>query len=97
MQRCYREILVLPFPVPGVSVRSLKYMARFARKVDSQSCNSYCTIPWGHIVKLLEKTDPGEERERYKNAIVENGWLQVVLDLHRLKTLRVPSTQGKDQ
>ncbi len=69
------------FPgVRGFSVRSLKYMAKFAREVDSKLCNSYCTIPWGHIVKLLDKTDPGSEREWYRQAIIENGWSQVVLD-----------------
>lgn len=69
------------FPgVRGFSVRSLKYMAKFAREVDAQLCNSYCTIPWGHIVKLLDKTVPGSEREWYRQAIVENGWSQVVLD-----------------
>ena len=69
------------FPgVRGFSVRSLKYMAKFAREVDSKLCNSYCTIPWGHIVKLLDKTDPGSEREWYRQAIIENGWSQVMLD-----------------
>lgn len=69
------------FPgIKGFSVRSLKYMAKFAREVDPQLCNSYCTIPWGHIVKLLDKTEPGEKREWYRQAIVENGWSQIVLD-----------------
>ena len=69
------------FPgIKGFSVRSLKYMAKFAREVDSELCNSYCTIPWGHIVKLLDKTEPGARREWYRNAIVENGWSQAVLD-----------------
>lgn len=69
------------FPgIKGFSTRSLKYMAKFAREVDSELCNSYCTIPWGHIVKLLDRTKPGDEREWYRNAIVENGWSQVVLD-----------------
>lgn len=69
------------FPgIKGFSVRSLKYMAKFAREVDTQLCNSYCTIPWGHIVKLLDKTEPGEKREWYRRAIIENGWSQVVLD-----------------
>ena len=59
------------FPgIRGFSVRSLKYMAKFAREVDPELCNSYCTIPWGHIVKLLDKTKPGEEREWYRQAIV---------------------------
>lgn len=69
------------FPgIKGFSVRSLKYMAKFAREVDSELCNSYCTIPWGHVVKLLDKTNPGERREWYRQAIIENGWSQIMLD-----------------
>ena len=69
------------FPgIRGFSVRSLKYMAKFAREVDSELCNSYCTIPWGHVAKLLDKTNPGERREWYRQAIIENGWLQMMLD-----------------
>lgn len=69
------------FPgIRGFSVRSLKYMAKFACEVDSELCNSYCAIPWGHVVKLLDKTNPGERREWYRQAIIENGWLQMMLD-----------------
>lgn len=69
------------FPgIKGFSVRSLKYMAKFAREVDSELCNSYCTIPWGHVVKLLDKTNPGERREWYRQAVIENGWSQIMLD-----------------
>lgn len=47
------------FPgIKGFSVRSLRYMAKFAREVDAQFCNSYCRIPWGHITRLLDKTQP---------------------------------------
>lgn len=69
------------FPgIRGFSVRSLKYMAKFACEVDSELCNSYCAIPWGHVVKLLDKTNPGERREWYRQAIIENGWSQMMLD-----------------
>ena len=69
------------FPgVTGFSVRSLKYMAKFAREVDEELCNSYCAIPWGHIVKLLDKTEPGQEREWYRQAAIDTGWSQIVLD-----------------
>ena len=69
------------FPgIRGFSARSLKYMAKFAREVDAELCNSYCTIPWGHVVKLLDKTNPGERREWYRQAIIENGWSQIMLD-----------------
>lgn len=62
------------FPgIRGFSVRSLKYMAKFAREVDSELCNSYCTIPWGHVVKLLDKTNSAESREWYRQAIIGTG------------------------
>ena len=69
------------FPgIKGFSSRSLRYMAKFAREVDEEYCSSYCNIPWGHIMKLLDKTEPGEKRDWYVNAVVENGWSQIVLD-----------------
>lgn len=69
------------FPgIRGFSVRSLKYMAKFAREVDSELCSSCCTIPWGHMMLLLDKTEPGKERLWYLNATIENGWSRVVLD-----------------
>lgn len=68
------------FPgIRGFSVRSLKYMAKFAREVDSELCSSCCTIPWGHMMLLLDKTEPGKERLWYLNATIENGWSRVVL------------------
>ena len=69
------------FPgVRGFSVRSLKYMAKFAREVDEQLCSSCCTIPWGHLMLLLDKTEPGPKREWYLKAAIENGWSRTVLD-----------------
>ena len=72
------------FPgIKGMSGRNLRYMAKFAREVSSEFCSAYCKIPWGHIMKLLDKTEPGARREWYRQAIVENGWSQAVLD-HQL-------------
>lgn len=68
------------FPdVKGFSARSLKYMMKFAREVDGELCSSCCTIPWGHIMLLLDKTQPGAEREWYVRATIENGWSRAVL------------------
>lgn len=72
------------FPgIKGFSARSLRYMAKFAREVGEEYCNSYCNIPWGHVVRLLDKTEPGDKRDWYVGAVVENGWSQVVLE-HQL-------------
>lgn len=74
------------FPgLKGFSVRSLKYMAKFAREVNLELCNSCCTIPWGHIAQLLDKTKPGPEREWYVNATIENGWSRAVL-VHQIES-----------
>lgn len=74
------------FPgIKGFSVRSMKYMVKFAREVDGQLCSSCCTIPWGHIMFLLDKTDPGTEREWYVQATIENGWSRAVLS-HQVET-----------
>lgn len=69
------------FPgIKGFSSRSLRYMAKFAREVKEEFCSSYCKIPWGHIMKLLDKTKSEEVRSWYIDAVVENGWSQIVLD-----------------
>lgn len=75
------------FPgIKGFSVRRLKYMAKIAREVDSELCNSYCTIPWGHVVKLLDKTNPGERREWYRGEedIHYTSGMSLVEAKHRL-------------
>lgn len=69
------------FPgIRGFSPRSLKYMQKFAREVDANLCSSCCTIPWGHVMLLLDKTEPGEKRAWYLRATIENGWSRAVLD-----------------
>lgn len=74
------------FPgLKGFSVRSLKYMAKFAREVNLELCNSCCTIPWGHITQLLDKTKPGPAREWYVDATMENGWSRAVL-VHQIES-----------
>lgn len=74
------------FPgLKGFSVRSLKYMAKFAREVNLELCNSCCTIPWGHITQLLDKTKPGPAREWYVDATIENGLSRAVL-VHQIES-----------
>lgn len=69
------------FPqIKGFSARSLKYMAKFNREVGIELCSNCCTIPWGHVMLLLDKTEPGERREWYVEQTIENGWSRAVLD-----------------
>lgn len=80
-----RDIRVAFPGLKGFSVRSLKYMAKFAREVNLELCNSCCTIPWGHITQLLDKTKPGPAREWYVDATIENGWSRAVL-VHQIES-----------
>ncbi len=78
--------LRVAFPgLKGFSARSLRYMAKFAREVDSEFCNSCCKIPWGHITYLLDKTKSSSEREWYVRATIENGWSRTVL-VHQIES-----------
>ena len=68
------------FPgIKGFSARSLRYMAKFAREVDSEFCSSCCKNPWGHIMYLLDKTEPNASRAWYVQATIDNGWSRAVL------------------
>lgn len=75
----------MAFPgTKGFSVRNLKYMAKFARETSEELCNSCCTIPWGTITHLMDKTEPGERREWYMSKCLENGWSRAVL-MHQIE------------
>lgn len=73
------------FPgIKGFSVRNLKYMAKFARETDEELCNSCCTIPWGTIMHVMDKVEPGARREWYLSKCLENGWSRSVL-MHQIE------------
>ena len=78
--------LRVAFPgLKGFSARSLRYMAKFAREVDSEFCNSCCKIPWGHITHILDKTETDAARAWYVQATIENGWSRAVL-VHQIES-----------
>ena len=78
--------LRVAFPgLKGFSARSLRYMAKFAREVDSDFCNSCCKIPWGHITHILDKTETDAARAWYVQATIENGWSRAVL-VHQIES-----------
>lgn len=73
--------------IKGFSERSLGYMARFAREVNEEFLQQAAAkIPWGHIMLLLDKTEPGERRDWYIRKSLEEGWSRVVLD-HQIDLL----------
>jgi predicted nuclease of restriction endonuclease-like (RecB) superfamily len=70
------------FPeMKGLSPRNLKYMRAFAaawpdREVVQQLV---ARVPWGHVVRILDKAKDGDERTFYVQKAVEAGWSRNVL------------------
>ncbi len=76
--------LRLAFPaMKGFSPRNLKYMRAFAETyADEQFVQQLVAqIPWGHIVRILDKVRDLAEREFYIRKTIENGWSRNVLEI----------------
>lgn len=75
----------LAYPgIKGFSVRSLKYMLKFAREFDYETVQQLVAqIPWGHIVHLMDKVNDKGQREWYIREAIENGWSRSVL-MHQI-------------
>ncbi len=72
------------FPnMKGFSSRNLKYMREFAENYPDEEFvqQLVAQIPWGHNVRILDKTKTPEEREFYIYKTIENGWSRNVLVL----------------
>ena len=73
--------------VKGFSVRNLKYMRTFAEEFPDHAIvqQPVAQIPWGHIVRLLDKVKVPEKRLWYIQKTIENGWSRTVL-VHQIET-----------
>ena len=65
----------------GFSARNLKYMRAFAEAWPDPAIvqQVVAQIPWGHNVRILDKTNSPEERRFYAVMALENGWSRNVL------------------
>lgn len=74
------------FPeVTGFSVRNLKYMAKFAREFDSEFVQQAAAqIPWGHLVRLMDKVRSQDAFRWYVGKTIENGWSRNIL-VHQIE------------
>ncbi|MBD2261030.1 PDDEXK nuclease domain-containing protein [Pseudanabaena sp. FACHB-2040] len=70
------------FPeMKGFSRSNLKYMRAFADAYSEEQIGQQLVgqIPWGHNVRILELVKNPEERLRYIQQTIENGWSRNVL------------------
>ncbi len=65
----------------GFSERNLKYMRAFAEAWPDPAIvqQVVAQIPWGHSVRILDKTNSAEERRFYADKTLEHGWSRNVL------------------
>ncbi len=76
--------LRLAFPlIKGFSRTNLLYMRSFANNYPDESIVQQLVgqIPWGHIVRILDKVKNEIEREFYIRKTIENGWSRDVLEI----------------
>ena len=76
--------LRLEFPVmKGFSRTNLLYMRLFADAYPDEAIVQQAVgrIPWGHIVRILDKVKDPVERNFYITKTIENGWSRNVLEI----------------
>lgn len=76
--------LRLAFPtMKGFSRTNLLYMRSFAENYTDEQIVQQLVgqIPWGHIVRILDKVKDRTEREFYIRKTIENGWSRNVLEM----------------
>ena len=72
------------FPdLSGLSPRNLLFMRSFAAAYPESAIVKQLVsqLPWGHIIRLLQKFKEPDIRHWYVKASIENGWSRNILDL----------------
>jgi predicted nuclease of restriction endonuclease-like (RecB) superfamily len=91
------------FPeMKGLSPRNLKYMRAFAEAWPEEPIvqQLVAQIPWGHIVRILDKATDPQERLFYAQKAAEHGWsrsillLQMDSDLYRRQGKAITNFQA---
>lgn len=70
------------FPqIKGFSARNLRYMRALAAAWAEPEFvqQAVAQIPWGHVVRILDKARTPEERAFYVAQTIENGWSRNIL------------------
>jgi predicted nuclease of restriction endonuclease-like (RecB) superfamily len=76
------EDLGRAFPqMKGFSTRNLKYMRALAEAWPDDAIvqQLVARLPWGHIVRLLDKVKEPAEREFYAREAIAHGWSRTVM------------------
>lgn len=81
----------------GLSPRNLLFMRSFAEAYpDAEIVKQLVSqLPWGHVIKLLQRVKKVEVRHWYMKQAIEHGWSRSVLDFQIDR--RLHERQGKLQ
>ena len=68
----------------GFSPRNLLFMRSFAEAFTSGPIVKQLVsqLPWGHIIRLLQKVKSPADRNWYIKQTIENGWSRNMLEIH---------------
>jgi predicted nuclease of restriction endonuclease-like (RecB) superfamily len=80
--------LRLAFPkLQGFSARNLKYMRAFAEAYPDRTIVQQVlhNLPWGHLVRLLDRVKDPQARLWYAQSTIEQGWSRNVLS-HQIES-----------
>ncbi len=80
--------LRMEFPeMKGFSSRNLLFMRSFAEAFSDESIVKQLVsqIPWGHIIRIIQKIKEPSERRWYINKTIEHGWSRPVL-VHQIES-----------
>ena len=67
----------------GFSTRNLRYMTAFAEAFADRAVvqQAVAQLPWGNVIRLLERVKDPEVRLWYAREIIAEGWSRAILDL----------------
>lgn len=77
--------LTTAFPdINGLSSRNLLFMRSFAEAYPDPAIVKQLVsqIPWGHIIRILQKIKDPADRLWYVRQTIENGWSRNILAMH---------------
>ena len=79
----------------GLSPRNLLFMRSFAEAYPDQLIVKQLVsqIPWGHIIRILQKIKAPDDRLWYVRKTIENGWSRNILAMQI--DSRLHERQGK--
>ena len=83
IERLSHDLRELHPQMRGLSTRNLRYMVAFAQAFADRAIvqQAAAQLPWGHVMRLLDRVKDPQARLWYARQVLAEGWSRAVLDL----------------